>query len=108
MWCWWPTDLRCSVRPNPSYEDHGNGLYVYAATGLAGQIAKGDLATSLADAKLAAATNSPRQGGEATVDDFTDRKKIEATLGPLRIITTTMLDKQGCHVGRAQSVQRRS
>jgi len=91
-------DLR--VRPpNPHYETGGNGVYISAAAVLAGQIAKGDVTTSLADAQAGG-------GREILLDkavklrwgDLTDRKFIEATLG-LNIVPAVMLGNKAVFWG---------
>lgn len=85
-------DLR--VRPaNPLYEQNGNGLYVSAATVLAGQIANGDTTRSLADAQAGGEREILLDQGVKPRWNLTNRDKIQATLGRNIITAATFGNK---------------
>ncbi|MDP9808297.1 hypothetical protein J2W42_001135 [Rhizobium tibeticum] len=85
-------DLR--VRPaNPRYEQNGNGLYISAATVLAGKIANGDVTRSLADAQAGGEREILLDQGVKPRWDLTNRDKIQAALGQNIVTAATLGNK---------------
>lgn len=69
-------------KPDPHYENRSDGLYVSAATVLAGQIAKGDETISIAEAQAGDAREILLEGDGVELRwKLTDRKDIVAKVG---------------------------